>query len=402
LRFARRFAAGYFDSYRGLPATTWILCLAAFVNRAGAMVVPFLSIWLGQRYGYSVAEAGRLISLYGIGGILGSLAGGRLTDAFGPVRVQIVSLLGTGAWMLFMTTIEQQWVLAGSVLVLGLLNDAFRPGNQTAVGASCDAAVRPKALAMNRLALNAGWMIGPSVGGFLAKASYTWLFLVDGATCVVAAVILWACLRGWRPEIHKRPEGDMSRTWHDGLFLSVLISSFFALLAFLQYFSTEPRYLKDALDNDEITIGLLLAINPLIIVLFEVPIAGRLRGRHALSFSAIGCFVSGVAFLVLIPEFGMLGVITSLAVLTLGEIFEVPVLSAWVYERAPAHARGAYTGMFTGTFSLGFVLAPWLGGELYDYAGADALWWACGGLGTLGAIGLLAARARERRQLGGR
>jgi predicted MFS family arabinose efflux permease len=171
LRFARRFAAGYFDSYRGLPATTWILCLAAFVNRAGAMVVPFLSIWLGQRYGYSVAEAGRLISLYGIGGILGSLAGGRLTDAFGPVRVQIVSLLGTGAWMLFMTTIEQQWVLAGSVLVLGLLNDAFRPGNQTAVGASCDAAVRPKALAMNRLALNAGWMIGPSVGGFLAKAS---------------------------------------------------------------------------------------------------------------------------------------------------------------------------------------------------------------------------------------
>jgi predicted MFS family arabinose efflux permease len=98
----------------------------------------------------------------------------------------------------------------------------------------------------------------------------------------------------------------------------------------------------------------------------------------------------------------MLGVITSLAVLTLGEIFEVPVLSAWVYERAPAHARGAYTGMFTGTFSLGFVLAPWLGGELYDYAGADALWWACGGLGTLGAIGLLAARARERRQLGGR
>ena len=46
LRALRATFAHYRASFGGLPAITWLLCVAGFVNRAGAMVVPFLSLWL--------------------------------------------------------------------------------------------------------------------------------------------------------------------------------------------------------------------------------------------------------------------------------------------------------------------------------------------------------------------
>ncbi|MBK8097469.1 MAG: MFS transporter [Planctomycetes bacterium] len=80
------------DAYTGLPAATWLLALAAFINRAGAMVLPFLQIYMGQRWGWSVQEAGAVISICGVGAVLGSLFGGTLCDRIGPVNVQILSL----------------------------------------------------------------------------------------------------------------------------------------------------------------------------------------------------------------------------------------------------------------------------------------------------------------------
>ena len=390
----RRFSAHYRDSFRGLPATTWFLCLAAFVNRSGSMVLPFLSPYLGERFGYSVAEAGRLLGLYGIGSICGSLLGGKLADVLGPVRVQVVTLLATCVWMLVMTGIERPWPLAGGVFVLGLLNDAFRPGNYTAVANSCEPALRRKALALNRLSVNAGWAIGPTVGGYLAGMDYRWLFVADGMTCGLAALLLWVLLRGFRPEVPQRPEHD--RSWrHDGLFLWVMVSCFCYLLAFEQFFTTEVRVLREAFAYDTKTIGWLLAINPLLIFAFEMPLVHALRHRPALPVTALGALVTGIGFLVLLPSLGGAGVALSMCVLTFGEILQMPQVGAWTYDRAPAHARGAYTGVYAAMFSAAFVVAPWLGGELYDTAGPAALWWTCGGLGALAALGFLLAHRRE-------
>ncbi|MBL8728393.1 MAG: MFS transporter [Planctomycetes bacterium] len=393
-----RLGAHWRDSFRGLPATTWLLCLAAFVNRAGAMVVPFLSLYLGERFGYSVGEAGRLLSLYGVGAICGSVLGGRLADLLGPVRVQIVTLSLTCVWMLMLTQVEDPWLLAGSVFVLGLVNDAFRPGNITAVASSCEPALRRKALATNRLALNAGWAIGPTVGGYLADVDFRWLFVADGATCGLAALLIWIFLRRWRPEVPARPANDARRVWHDGTFVLAMASCVLYLLAFLQYFSTESRWLADTFGYDKKTIGWLLAINPVLVVLLELPFVHALRERQALPIVALGAAVTGAAFLLLLPPLGAAGVVLSMTVLTFGEILQMPPLGAWVHDRAPAHARGAYNGIYTGTFSLAFVLAPWLGGELYDAAGPAALWWACGGCGALSALGFVVTRRWELRR----
>ncbi|MBM4063719.1 MAG: MFS transporter, partial [Planctomycetes bacterium] len=157
---ARTIAAFYRAAFGGLPALTWLLCLAGFLNRMGSMVVPFLGLYLKERFGYSAAAAGLVVGLYGAGAFAGSWIGGRLTDRIGPVRLQVVALGSAAVWMLLVPLFAAPGPLALAVFVLGMLNDAFRPGSNTAAAISCAPEQRRKALALNRLALNLGWAFG--------------------------------------------------------------------------------------------------------------------------------------------------------------------------------------------------------------------------------------------------
>jgi predicted MFS family arabinose efflux permease len=400
VRPLRALGALYRDAFGGLPRLTWLLCVAGFVNRAGAMVVPFLSLYLGSRFGYSVGEAGRLVSVYGLGAVLGSLAGGRLCDLLGPVRVQIATLLAAGVWMWLLTLAESPLWLGIGVFVLGVLNDSFRPGNITAVGASCPPHLRRKALSLNRLALNAGWAVGPTVGGYLANADYRWLFAADGATCVLAAVFLWFVLRGRaldlppaRPADHD-PRRD--RPFRDPHFVWLFVCTVLYLLMFMQYFSTESRWLEQQFGYDTRTIGWFLAINPIVIVLCEMVVVHALRGHRALPIVALGSLVTGLGYLPLLwPAVGAPGIALSMLVIAVGEILQMPQLGAYVNDHAPPHARGAYNGAYTSSFSVAMVAAPWLGGELYDVAGPAALWWSCAGLGVVSGAGFWWAARRS-------
>ncbi|MEV6852126.1 MFS transporter, partial [Actinoplanes sp. NPDC051411] len=60
----------------GLPATYWYLWTGILINRVGGFAVLFLSLYLTTRRGASPAVAGLIVGTYGIGGVIGTLAGG--------------------------------------------------------------------------------------------------------------------------------------------------------------------------------------------------------------------------------------------------------------------------------------------------------------------------------------
>jgi predicted MFS family arabinose efflux permease len=43
----------YIDNFRGFSREIWILTLITFINRAGTMVLPFLSKYLKEDLGFS-------------------------------------------------------------------------------------------------------------------------------------------------------------------------------------------------------------------------------------------------------------------------------------------------------------------------------------------------------------
>ncbi len=394
----RSVVALYRDAFGGLPTLTWLLAAGAFLNRCGSMVVPFLGPYLKHSFGFTPTEAGWVVALYGIGAFFGSWAGGRLTDTIGPVRLQIGALGCSGAWMLLMTQATTAWTLVPAVFVLGVLNDAFRPGTNTAAAISCPPELRRKALSLNRFALNLGWAFGPTIGGYLVAIEYRWMFVADGLTCGLAALWLWKGLRGWNPLPPPRPVQDAAAPrradgpWRDRHFVLLMAANFCVLLAFMQYFTTGSRVFVDH-GWSEHTVGWFLAINPILITLFEMPVVHGLQRSRALPLIAAGSLVVGLGYLCMLLPFGAAAIVCSMVVVACGELLQMPLLGAHVNDRAPDHARGAYNGAYGMTFTAALVAAPALGGMVYEAAGANTLWWACGALGALGAFAFaLAAR----------
>lgn len=65
----------YKDSFSGLPRSVWLLSLIMLINRAGAMVLPFMTLYLTTDLGFSLTAAGWVMGAYGLGSILGAYAG---------------------------------------------------------------------------------------------------------------------------------------------------------------------------------------------------------------------------------------------------------------------------------------------------------------------------------------
>lgn len=385
----------YRDAFGGLPRVTWLLCTAAFLNRCGSMVVPLLGPYLKKEFGFTADQSGWVIGLYGLGAMLGSWIGGRLTDRIGPVRLQVLALGCSALWMLLMTQIHVVEYLVAAVFVLGVVNDAFRPGSNTAAALSAPLPLRRKALSLNRFALNFGWAFGPTLGGYLVfHVGYVWMFVADGVTCALAAAWLHVRLAGWNPLPPPRPASDPhqhGRPLHDPHLRWLMLANLCVLLAFMQYFTTGPRVFVDQ-QYDEAAVGWILAINPILIVLGEMPAVHALRRLTPLPIIALGSLVIGLGYLCMLLPIGLSAIVLAMVVVAGGELLQMPMLGSYVNDIAPDHARGAYNGAYSVNFTLALVLAPVGGGYVYELGGPLALWSSCGVLGVLGSVLFVLAR----------
>ena len=389
----RTLAATYREAFSGLSRSVWLLSLTSLINRAGTMVMPFLVLFLVEKRGFTSTQAGQTLALYGLAAMAASYYGGRLCDRFGPLRVMQGSLVLTGLSFWALGLVPGRLAISGMVLVLALVGEVFRPANLSALTVASDPGERTRSIALMRLAVNAGMTVGPSVGGLLAAFSYGWLFLVDGATSILAAGLLYfAFPEAWAkaPASHPRESGPARSPFRDLPTMAILGLMFLLSVVVFQVTSTFPLSLRDLYGFSEARIGVTLASNTVIIVLFEMVLIHSLARRDPLKVAGFGSFLFG-AGLALLPFGSGLGyAVLTVAVWTVGEMLAFPLLTSAVAARAPEEARGTYMGLLNFSFATGFVVAPLVGTWVYQHLGARALWLGCGGLGLLVWAGLYA------------
>ena len=91
----------YFNNFKGFSREIWILALITFINRAGTMVLPFLSKYLKEDLHFSYSQVGWIMVSFGLGSMLGSWLGGKLSDKIGFYKIMIFSLLTSGIGFFF-------------------------------------------------------------------------------------------------------------------------------------------------------------------------------------------------------------------------------------------------------------------------------------------------------------
>lgn len=381
----------YRQAYSGLPRRAWLLALVQFVNRSGSMVLFFLTLYLTSRLGFTLARAGQVVGAYGFGALLGAWLGGVLCDRLGATAVQKLSLTLGGLTLILLGTLRSFAPVAAATFLLGVFAEALMPGNITAMARECPPAARTRGFALNRLAANLGVTIGPVVGGQLAMWDYRALFWADGLTSLAAAVLLHAHFRGRpAPSPGGSPAGGPDIIPRGTDRLPVLFALAFGIgLVFSQLFSTYPLYLHSAYGFAEGRIGQLLAVNTVLIVLFEMVLLHALRRVAGSRLIAVGTLLIGLGFALTPLGRGFAFGAAAVAVWTLGEMLCLPLLTTEIAARTHEGNRGRHMGWYGVSFSLAYMVGPVAGAGVYARFSPPALWLGCGVLGLLLAIGFL-------------
>ncbi len=362
-----------------------------------------MTIYLTQYHHYSISQAGFVMGLFGAGAVAGGFLGGRLTDKYGFHYIQLLTLSGGGLFFIILGQMESYPLICIFTFVLSLVNESFRPANATAIAHYSTPENRTRSYSLNRLAINLGWAVGGGLGGLLASFDYKLLFWVDGITNLVAAVMLWKLLPtpvAGALQTIKSSIIKINSAYKDKFYLVFIFFTTIFAICFFQMFTNLPVYYKQDLHLSEQFIGLLMAINGLIIASIEMVIVYQLEGkRSSLSYIVFGTFLCGLSFFLFnIFPGGALIAIIAMVVITIGEILSMPFMNSFWTIRSNAANRGQYAGLYTIAWATAQVIGPVAGAQIADHYNFTYLWWVIGTLCLVSAVGFLYMKNREARK----
>jgi predicted MFS family arabinose efflux permease len=370
----------YKNAYSGLSRSTWLLSLVMLVNRSGTMVLPFMTIYL-TGIGFSLFKAGIVVGMFGAGAIAGGYIGGKLTDKIGFYRIQLITLTGGGLLFILLGQMKSYPLICLFTFILSLVNESFRPANNTAIALYSRPENRTRSYSLNRLAINLGWALGGTLGGIIASFDYHLLFWIDGFTNIIAAAMLYYLLKPVDPALKETASvlhpSEKTSPLKDKKFKLFIGLAILYALCFYQLYSTIPVYYKDVYHMSEFYIGILMGLNGLIIVIIEMVLIFHLESKNrAMHFISYGLFLTSLSFLVYIfLPVPMITALFSVILVTVGEILAMPFMNNYWTGRASAHNRGQYAGYYTMAWSLAQVLGPTGGTWIAGHWGFNSLWW---------------------------
>lgn len=374
----QRVFRAYVGSFSDLRREVWLLAFITFINRAGTMVIPFLSLYLTKNRGFSLEEVGWILTFFGLGSVAGSWLGGKLVDSIGHYKTMALSLLLSGVLFILLQFPVSFWGICAGIFIVMLVADAFRPAVFVAINAYSKPQNRTRSVTLIRLAINLGFSAGPAVGGLIiAGAGYSGLFWVDGITCILAGVLLLKLLHPKKAvenpkEIISIPKSMMK----DKPYLVFIGAMILFGFVFLQYFSTMPLYYARVHFLSEFEIGLLLGMNGFLIFLFEMPLIKYLESkvRSSLFHVITGAVLVAISFL-LINLTGWVGiVVVGMIFLTIGEMIAFPFSNSFALKRAEGGKQGAYMGLFSIAISAGHIFGHNSGMQLISSFGYTLTW----------------------------
>lgn len=380
----------YINNFKGFRREVWILAIITFINRAGTMVLPFLSKYLKENLHFTYGEVGWIMVSFGIGSMLGSWLGGKLSDKIGFYKVMVFSLFTSGVMFFGLQYITSFWGLCIGVFTIMVIADMFRPAMFVSLGVYAKPENRVRALSLVRLSVNLGFATGPVLGGLIILGlGYQGLFWIDGSTCILAILIFAYFVKEKKKIVEHHDKSDSSletkSVFRDKPFWVFLFISFTTAMLFFQIFTTLPLFHHEKFGLTEFETGLLLSLNGILIFMFEMPLVSILERKQVNRIKIIftGALLMVISFYVLLIDFWVGILAVGIVFMTFGEIFAFPFSNAFAMGRAPRGQEGRYMALYTMSFSLAHILSSKMGLEIIGRFGYSTNWFVMGSLGVV-------------------
>ena len=367
--------------YNEYPRQYWLMIVGIVLATAGgSMIWPFLLIYASGKLNLPLSTVATLISINAGTGLLASLIAGTLADKVGRKVVMNISLTVNGLAYFLLMHAETYMQFVGLMIMVGLSNPLYQVGADAMLADMIPSEKRTDAYAINRIANNAAFALGPAIGGFLATRSYDLAFYCAGIGFISYSILLFFLAR----ETLNKPTADTSipnspaegyrRVLKDRNYMAFVAMISLGLIAPTMLWILMPVYAKTNFGIPEALYGWIPTTNALMCVFVQYSVTNLTRRHPTLPVLGIGMLIYalGAGSVALMSSFW--GFWLSMVILTFGELTLVPTASKYVADLAPADLRGRYMSMHWLGWGLARTLAPIIGGFLHDNIAPRAIW----------------------------
>ncbi|WP_322508692.1 MFS transporter [Anaerolinea sp.] len=381
------------------PRQFWLMFAGMLISTTGAsMIWPFLMIYASEKLSLPLGTVTLLMTLSSFMGLMSSFIAGPIVDRLGRKWAMAVSLLINGGGYLLLSRAETLPAFALAMAVNGTFNPIYRVGADAMLADLIPPQWRTNAYALMRMSNNVGVALGPAIGGFIASRSYGIAFYCAAAGLATYGllVLLFAreTLPQGAPEPQSEPLGGYGQVLSDRLYRAFLVAFTLNQMVAALIWVLLSAHVKRAYGISESLYGWLPTTNALMVVFFQYGVSKITQRYEPRRMMALGAFLYGLATLGIAFSTTYWAFWTCMVVMTIGELIIVPTSSTFAANLAPAHMRGRYMSLYGLTWGVSAGISPLVGGNLYEWLGARAMWLGGTLVGSLSS--LLFLRMRQR------
>jgi MFS family permease len=388
------------------PRQFWLMFFGMLISTIGSsMIWPFLMIFVTERLSLPLTVSTSLFTISAVMSLIASFIAGPIIDRLGRKWVMVFSLLSNAAVYFFLS---QAHTLPEFALLMGLsgtVNPLYGVGADAMLADLVPPEKRIDAYSLLRMSRNLGIALGPTIGGFIASASYDMAFYcavagmsIYGALLAVFAVETLPQRSGPAAERPAERFGGYGEVLRDKPFIT-----FTAIFTLVQMCATLiwvllGVYTKHNYGITERQYGLLPTTNALMVVFLQVAVTQVSKRFPPLRVLAVGALLYAASVFAVAAGQSFFAFWLSMVIMTSGELLLVPTSSTFVANLAPADKRGRYMSIYGLTWGVSSGIGPVAGGMLSDSLGPKAPWISGGLVGLLGMLGflLMAKKSREK------
>ena len=361
------------------PLLMWILLIGDFITRGSFyMVWPFLAVILYERFGISATEVGLILSSAALISVFIGFIGGALSDRFGRHQLMFASGIMYVASFCLLAEVDTVFGFIVVITSCSIAKAIWDPPTSALIADIVpDSKTRELALQSRYFIVNVGAAIGPMVGvwfGLTGQQSSFYITAGAFATLLVMLQLAFKYHGQIRTSSAKAPtrfKQTLSILGQDKLLQCLILANVLCMLIYAQMDTTLIQYLTRAEVPDLLAlISSLILTNALVIISSQFLLLKMMAGLTLETRIQIGLVMLAISqfWLAVNPLEFFWGWIGAIALMSLAEAILFPTMNVHIDRLAPENLRGAYFGAAS-FYSLGYAMAPFLGGVVLDWLG---------------------------------
>lgn len=362
------------------------------------MVLP-VRVLYAQSRGASLALIGAMASSYLLSNFLFQYPSGWLADLWGRKRMMALGMLAQALLSLLYLGVTDPVLFVALRFVEGMVSASVLPAARALVNDTVPEERRGEAYGIFGAFLNAGFLLGPAIGGLFATTGYATAF-VGSAVCRVVALVLVLTLVSSGGRVHPESRARARAVPRRALFTRPLIGVYVLYVGDSLWLGFEltllPLWMRHHLGAGIALIGVSYAAWALPVMLCS-PLGGRLADRRRRSLLIL---VFGLAQVPIYTAYGLVTAIGPVIAIFLihGAIYSFvqPAVDATLAAASPPDARARAQSVYSAIGVATAFLAANTFTALYAINFRLPLFAMAGGVGICVLIGVAILRASER------